>query len=195
MSNIYQFNVGGTTYDLAGMGLIAPVQITLTASQLYNEGDQFIYQGLLYEATATIASGTAITIGSNCQLADVVTKQIAQINSDLCDDVTIASATGSNTYTTKLAYLKTYFDALTSKQKRFSSLNMGGYKYECISAYYKVFSRTVIGSLGDSYSVETIYLDSGNYYRAVTTAGATTFTDASSSTTSQNIELRTLFKS
>lgn len=83
MSDIYQFNVGGTTYNLANLGLLAPVQITLTADRLYNTGDQFIYTGLLYEATETIAQGTSITIGSNAQLADCVTKQISEINSNL----------------------------------------------------------------------------------------------------------------
>lgn len=85
MSDIYQFNVGGTTYNLANLGLLAPVQITLTADRLYNTGDQFIYTGLLYEATETIAQGTSITIGSNAQLADCVTKQISEINSNLAD--------------------------------------------------------------------------------------------------------------
>ena len=40
MPNISKFNVGGTTYDLAGLALIAPVQTTLIADILYNEGDQ-----------------------------------------------------------------------------------------------------------------------------------------------------------
>lgn len=104
MSDIYQFNVGGTTYNLANLGLLAPVQITLTADRLYNTGDQFIYTGLLYEATETIAQGTSITIGSNAQLADCVTKQISEINSNLSlnnlrGPVDISSYTADNPYT------------------------------------------------------------------------------------------------
>jgi hypothetical protein len=40
--------------------LVAPIQLTLTADKTYYEGDQFVYNGLLYEVTSTIASGTAI---------------------------------------------------------------------------------------------------------------------------------------
>lgn len=63
--------------------LIAPIQLTLTADKTYNVGDQFVYEGLLYEVTATIASGTSITIGSNCQLTDTVAEQLTAINNDL----------------------------------------------------------------------------------------------------------------
>lgn len=63
--------------------LIAPIQLTLTANKTYNAGDQFVYEGLLYEVTATIASGTAIIIGSNVQLADTVAEQLTAINSNL----------------------------------------------------------------------------------------------------------------
>ena len=63
MANISKIAVGGTEYDIAGIGLIATIEETLTASKTYNVGDQFIYNGLLYIVTQTIASGTAITIG------------------------------------------------------------------------------------------------------------------------------------
>lgn len=100
MSDIYQFNVGGTTYNLANLGLLAPVQITLTADRLYNTGDQFIYTGLLYEATETIAQGTSITIGSNAQLADCVTKQISEINSNLSAN-NLGTSIDISSYTTE----------------------------------------------------------------------------------------------
>lgn len=69
--------------------LIAPIQLTLTADKTYNVGDQFVYEGLLYEVTATIASGTAITIGSNCQLTDTVAEQLSEINSNISKIYTI----------------------------------------------------------------------------------------------------------
>jgi hypothetical protein len=56
--------------------MIAPIQTTLTASKTYAVGEQFVYNGLLYKATATIAQGGAITIGGNCALADSVTEQL-----------------------------------------------------------------------------------------------------------------------
>lgn len=63
--------------------LVAPIQLTLTADKTYNVGDQFVYNGLLYEVTATIAQGTPITVGSNVQLADTVAEQLSEINSNL----------------------------------------------------------------------------------------------------------------
>lgn len=63
--------------------LVAPIQLTLTADKTYNVGDQFVYNGLLYEVTATIAQGTVITVGSNVQLADTVAGQLSEINSKL----------------------------------------------------------------------------------------------------------------
>lgn len=85
MANISKIAVGGTEFDISGVGLIATIETTLTASKTYNVGDQFIYNGLLYIVTQTIASGTAITIGSNCQLAPVVADQLSAINSNLVD--------------------------------------------------------------------------------------------------------------
>jgi hypothetical protein len=66
--------------------LIAYVQTSLTASRNYAVGEQFIYNGLLYKATATIAQGGTITIGGNCALADSVTKQINNIS--ITEDIT-----------------------------------------------------------------------------------------------------------
>jgi hypothetical protein len=56
--------------------VIAPVEASTTASQAYSVGDQFIYNGILYEATASIASGGTITIGTNCKASPTIVKQI-----------------------------------------------------------------------------------------------------------------------
>lgn len=80
--------------------LIAPIQLTLTADKTYNVGDQFVYEGLLYEVTATIASGTAIIIGSNAQLADTVAEQLSEINLNLFKYELIGTITQSNTWAT-----------------------------------------------------------------------------------------------
>jgi hypothetical protein len=57
--------------------LIAYVQTTLTASKAYAVGEQFIYNGFLYEATASIAQGGTIVINGNVVLADSVAEQIS----------------------------------------------------------------------------------------------------------------------
>lgn len=84
--------------------LIAPIQLTLTADKTYNVGDQFVYEGLLYEVTATIASGTSITIGSNCQLTDTVAEQLTAINSNLSELI----KNGLDPYVDLIAYGSDY---------------------------------------------------------------------------------------
>lgn len=61
--------------------MIAPILSSLVApSGGLASGDQFIYNGLLYKATAAIAQGGTITINGNCTLADSVTKQIKNMS-------------------------------------------------------------------------------------------------------------------
>lgn len=50
-------------------GMIATVEASSTASKAYAVGDYFYYTGKLYKATAAIASGGTITVGTNCTLA------------------------------------------------------------------------------------------------------------------------------
>lgn len=50
----------------ANNSIIAPVELTSTASQLYNIGDLFIYNDQLYKATNTIATSTTIIPDTNC---------------------------------------------------------------------------------------------------------------------------------
>ena len=58
--------------------MIATIQTSLTASRAYAIGQQFIYNGGLYKATAAISSGGTITIGSsgNAIAADNIADQI-----------------------------------------------------------------------------------------------------------------------
>lgn len=57
-------------------GIIAPVQLTLTASQPYAIGEQFIYDGKLYTAISAIAEYDTIVIGTNASLSAEIVKQI-----------------------------------------------------------------------------------------------------------------------
>lgn len=63
--------------------MIATVQPNLTAVKAYAKNEQFVYNGLLYKATAVISSGGTITIGGNCELSPKVTEQIGTINGTL----------------------------------------------------------------------------------------------------------------
>lgn len=79
--------------------LIAYVQTTLTASKSYNVGEQFIYNGLLYKATAAIAQGGTIVIGGNAELADSVTGQIKTVRENFgIVKFDISAFSGNQTY-------------------------------------------------------------------------------------------------
>lgn len=80
-------------------GMIATVEASSTASKAYAVGDYFYYTGKLYKATAPIASGGTITVGTNCALAK------------LADDVgDLKSAVGEYLVPTNLAGSATYRD-------------------------------------------------------------------------------------
>ena len=85
----------------ANESIIAPVEASLTASRAYSIGDQFIYSGTLYTATAAITAGGTITIDGNCTASDSVTEQIELIYAHTLNNyVDIASYTSiSNPYT------------------------------------------------------------------------------------------------
>lgn len=74
--------------------LIAPVQTTLTASKAYEVGEQFVYNQVLYKATQAIASGAAITIGTNAELAGNITDQIGKF--PLISEMTTPSIVNNN---------------------------------------------------------------------------------------------------
>ena len=52
--------------------LVAPVEETSTASQLYNVGDLFIYNKQLYKTTNTIATSTTIIPNTNCEVLQLI---------------------------------------------------------------------------------------------------------------------------
>ena len=56
--------------------MIAPTEETTTASRAYNIGEQFFLNDVLYKATANIAQGDTITVGTNCSASDKLTEQI-----------------------------------------------------------------------------------------------------------------------
>lgn len=57
--------------DENARAMIAPIEASETASQAYAIGDLFVYNGLLYKATAAIAQDATITPGTNCTATTV----------------------------------------------------------------------------------------------------------------------------
>ena len=92
--------------DVDAQQMIAPIQTTLVALKAYAVGEQFVYNGLLYEVTVAIASGGTITINANCKLADNVTNQILLLTSEL-NKLKNATRRTRRNITTDLANLPT----------------------------------------------------------------------------------------
>lgn len=63
--------------------VIAPTEATTTASRRYEIGEQFILNGVLYTATAVIASGDSIIVDTNCVLSKDIEAQINGIGNAL----------------------------------------------------------------------------------------------------------------
>ena len=57
--------------DKAGRDAVAPTEASSTASAAYATGSYFFYNGVLYQATADIASGGTITPNTNCKAVTV----------------------------------------------------------------------------------------------------------------------------
>lgn len=74
---------------------LAPIESTSTASRNYSVGQQFVYNGLLYEATSAIASGGTITPGTNCARTTVA-EELSALNDSLIKSVTVTLTTDQN---------------------------------------------------------------------------------------------------
>lgn len=59
--------------------VIATRQSNLVASKAYVIGEQFVYNNILYKATAAIAKNATITIGGNATTADSISTQISNL--------------------------------------------------------------------------------------------------------------------
>lgn len=94
-----------TTAITQTRAMIAGTETSATASQAYAIGDYFIYNNLLYRATAAIASGGTITPGTNCvnvELGDDL-KAKAPINSPAFTGTPTAPTAAAGTNTTQIA--------------------------------------------------------------------------------------------
>ena len=72
LANIIQIN-GKNVKDstAARMASLAPVEASTTATAAHAAGALFWLDGTLYEATAAIAVGGTITVGTNCKVVDI----------------------------------------------------------------------------------------------------------------------------
>lgn len=89
----------------ANNSTIAYTESSTTATKRYEIGDHFILGGTLYTVTAIIPNGGAITVGTNCEVADSVEEQMETM-SNVIDTKTDQSliATVQTTLTASRAY-------------------------------------------------------------------------------------------
>lgn len=71
--------------------VIATRQSNLIASKDYVIGEQFVYNNILYRATAAIAQNATITIGGNATTADSISTQISNVPKKFDDYYVISS--------------------------------------------------------------------------------------------------------
>lgn len=85
MANIIQIN-GKKVKDVnaARMSSLAPVESSTTASMAHAVGDYFWLNGTLYEATAAITVGNAISVGTNCKITNMG-ENLADLKSQTAD--------------------------------------------------------------------------------------------------------------
>lgn len=78
--------------------VIATRQSNLIASKDYVIGEQFVYNNILYRATAAIAQNATITIGGNATTADSISTQISNLANNLIGVVSIGVNPAPNSY-------------------------------------------------------------------------------------------------
>lgn len=83
-------NITNLSNNKANQTVIAPRQANATAATTYYAGDQFILNNVLYTATKTINSGTAINSGNSTASATIVS-QISNLIGDYVVSVTPAA--------------------------------------------------------------------------------------------------------
>lgn len=81
---------------------VAPVEASEKSAHAYAIGEQFMYNDILYTASAEIAVGDTITPGTNCSASDELVKQLANHKSNI-----------SNPHNTTAAQVGAYSKAQT----------------------------------------------------------------------------------
>ena len=170
-----------------------------TSTHTYSIGDYFIYNDVLYKATAAIAIGDTIVPNTNCQATNVTT-EINEINNDLV--VTkIATSPSTGTLSAKLNSLFTALHALSHQKKARSYLIVRsannevaaitpcqGLSYDGSTPMYK-FSGTSADSNSMSFTCAQVMSSSSIYGNAGITSGGYAFQDYSSVENNQYFEL------
>ena len=145
---------------------LAPIESTSTATRNYSIGQQFVYNGLLYEATAAIASGGTITPGTNCARTTVA-EELSALNDSLTN---LSSTVSSLIHSTILEPA-----AITDTTNGFIDAGISTANYAIIAAYalttsnisYRISNLNAGGNyrLQEINAVNGSVVKSGNHQR------------------------------
>ena len=156
----------------ANESIIAPVEASLTASRAYAIGEQFIYSGTLYTATAAITAGGTIVINGNCTASDTVTEQIQNIKQGESVSVT---ADGVKTYQQVLNSLFALLD--TTKITYNSYMKYGNYIYRLTLIMTGLYQFTVASIASSNTFIQKISVSASSGCERMS---GSTFTDLTS---------------
>ena len=83
-----------------------------TSTRAYAVGDYFIYNDVMYKATASIAIGDTIVPNTNCEATNVDT-ELTQLNSDVIKEIATITADGVKTRGQLVAEINSYYQNLS----------------------------------------------------------------------------------
>lgn len=155
-------------------------EASATSTHNYAIGDYFIYNDVLYQATAAIAISDTIVPNTNCAATNVTT-EIAEINANLAAHVSYTNTIGQ-TIAQVLNALYSLIDRSKITPKSTFTFGSNVYPIVRVESEALVFSH---GYVTSGFACVTASLSSNSTYKSY---NGTTVNDLSSSVTDQAIE-------
>lgn len=156
-----------------------------TSTRAYAIGDYFIYNDVLYKATAAIAIDDTIVPNTNCKATNVDT-ELTQVNSDLFEKK-VAESSSTGTYGDKIAELAAVFSTLPGGKKNRAFIKVSNNKY-LLNNFTGIFVCTNLATNDFRHTV--INLVNSTIKDAVSNVNGTiAITDLSSTSDSVKFEL------
>lgn len=165
-----------------------------TSTHAYAIGDYFIYNDVLYKATAAIAIGDTIVPNTNCEATNV-TNEISGLNSNLSElnstlnNGTVLGQVTSDGVKTNVELLNQLFTLCGSQKTNKSFIVVDNVHYY-ISSGSKFIANEMSGTSADTIQIN--FRDGNSTFGRirVSTAGTVTYTDLASEVPSSGVVFR-----
>lgn len=151
-------------------------EASATSTHAYAVGDYFIYNNVLYRATAAIAVGATIVPDTNCTTTNV-SSELIKLKADLETKVSYIAVAG-DTYASVMTKLNNLVDR--SKLTEKSCMRSGTNVAQCMEIAAGQFVNTQVS--GSSYNLIRYDLTNHNALVWTTNATGSSFSDASNDT-------------